>query len=262
MAGRARDYPIYKELTDAYDYYNKELFDNLLPECIITLSKSLNTFGVFYPMNFISVNNEDRKLHEIAMNVQAFALRQIPLTLSTLAHEMCHLKTFENGLYGRGNYHNKNWAKEMKLIGLMPSETGEPGGAETGQSVTHYIIKDDKFDLKTKELIQKGFIIPFVERIKQQVKSVDLKEARKMQIPGKPGAYKDKEGNEFNGKSIFCGYDAKGKEIIKIVVKENTTKSRVSYTCSCKAVYWGRPGGNLYCGTCKEKLRPAYGGDE
>ena len=28
----------------------------------------------------------------------------------------------------------------MKEIGLQPSTTGEPGGKETGQSVTHYIL--------------------------------------------------------------------------------------------------------------------------
>lgn len=28
----------------------------------------------------------------------------------------------------------------MKEIGLQPSTTGEPGGKETGQSVTHYLI--------------------------------------------------------------------------------------------------------------------------
>jgi predicted RNA-binding Zn-ribbon protein involved in translation (DUF1610 family) len=28
----------------------------------------------------------------------------------------------------------------MKQIGLQPSDTGEPGGKEAGQSVTHYIV--------------------------------------------------------------------------------------------------------------------------
>ena len=32
------------------------------------------------------------------------------------------------------------WAAKMKEIGLQPTTTGEPGGKETGQSVTHYII--------------------------------------------------------------------------------------------------------------------------
>jgi hypothetical protein len=33
----------------------------------------------------------------------------------------------------------------MKEIGLQPSTTGKPGGKETGQSVTHYIIPEGPF---------------------------------------------------------------------------------------------------------------------
>jgi len=34
----------------------------------------------------------------------------------------------------------EQWAAKMKEIRLQPSTTGEPGGKETGQSVTHYIL--------------------------------------------------------------------------------------------------------------------------
>ncbi len=39
-------------------------------------------------------------------------------------------------------YHDRQWALKMtmKEIGLQPTTTGEPGGKETGQSVTHYIM--------------------------------------------------------------------------------------------------------------------------
>jgi hypothetical protein len=33
----------------------------------------------------------------------------------------------------------------MKEIGLQPSTIGQPGGKETGQSVTHYIIPGGAF---------------------------------------------------------------------------------------------------------------------
>jgi hypothetical protein len=33
----------------------------------------------------------------------------------------------------------------MREIGLQPSSTGEPGGKETGQSVTHYIIPEGRY---------------------------------------------------------------------------------------------------------------------
>ena len=34
----------------------------------------------------------------------------------------------------------------MKEIGLQPSDTGENGGKETGQKVSHYILDGGKFD--------------------------------------------------------------------------------------------------------------------
>jgi len=31
------------------------------------------------------------------------------------------------------------WAEHMRGVGLIPSDTGAPGGREVGQRVTHYI---------------------------------------------------------------------------------------------------------------------------
>ena len=59
---------------------------------------------------------------------------------STLVHEMCHLWQEDFGKPSRGGYHNRQWADKMIQVGLMPTDTGEPGGQLTGQRVTHYII--------------------------------------------------------------------------------------------------------------------------
>jgi hypothetical protein len=45
----------------------------------------------------------------------------------------------------------------MKSIGLQPSDTGEPGGKETGQSVTHYIIPGGPYTKAYAKLKAKGF---------------------------------------------------------------------------------------------------------
>ena len=58
----------------------------------------------------------------------------------SLAHEMAHVWQQTHGTPPRRCYHDRQWAAKMKEIGLQPSTTGEPGGKETGQSVTHYII--------------------------------------------------------------------------------------------------------------------------
>jgi len=45
----------------------------------------------------------------------------------------------------------------MKEIGLQPTTTGEPGGKETGQSVTHYIIPGGAYAMAYATLKAKGF---------------------------------------------------------------------------------------------------------
>jgi len=37
---------------------------------------------------------------------------------------------------------DREWAAKMKEISLQPSKAGQPGGKQTGQSVTHYIIPE------------------------------------------------------------------------------------------------------------------------
>jgi DNA gyrase inhibitor GyrI len=45
----------------------------------------------------------------------------------------------------------------MKEIGLQPTTTGEPGGKETGQSVTHYILPGGRYAKAYAKLKATGF---------------------------------------------------------------------------------------------------------
>jgi hypothetical protein len=56
-------------------------------------------------------------------------------------------------------YHNKEWAQLMCTIGLMPSDTGAPGGKQTGQRVSHYIIEGGPFDQAADVLLATGFCL-------------------------------------------------------------------------------------------------------
>ena len=57
-----------------------------------------------------------------------------------ISHDVAHVWQQSHGTRPRRSYHHRQWAAKMKEIGLQPSTTGEPGGKETGQSVTHYIL--------------------------------------------------------------------------------------------------------------------------
>jgi hypothetical protein len=45
----------------------------------------------------------------------------------------------------------------MKSIGLHPSNTGQPGGKETGGKMSHYIVPDGPFAKAYRELAATGF---------------------------------------------------------------------------------------------------------
>ena len=52
----------------------------------------------------------------------------------------------------------------MIEIGLMPSHTGEPGGKQTGQSMTHYIIDGGSYDTHWQRLEASGYTLDYQDR--------------------------------------------------------------------------------------------------
>lgn len=127
----------YAELQAAFDHYNRELFGGELPPCLITMQREKRTYGYFSSERF--VHRHDRsKTDEIAINPSYFAVVPLLEVLQTLVHEMVHAWQFHFGKPGRRGYHNKEWADKMEAIGLMPSSTGKPGGARTGEKMADY----------------------------------------------------------------------------------------------------------------------------
>jgi predicted SprT family Zn-dependent metalloprotease len=90
---------------------------------------------------------------EIALNPSHFRSRTTAEVLSTLVHEMAHLWQHHHGKPSRASYHNKEWAVKMRALGLIPSDTGQPGGKQTGQKVSHYIEEGGAFDVACTALI-------------------------------------------------------------------------------------------------------------
>jgi hypothetical protein len=93
----------------------------------------------------------------LALNPDAFEGRSDMEILSTLVHEMCHCWQEAFGKPSRRGYHNREWADKMIAIGLMPSDTGEPDGRQTGQRVTHYILDEGPFAQAATALLRDGY---------------------------------------------------------------------------------------------------------
>ena len=110
------------------------------------MQRHKGAYGYFSGARFASTDNPQEVTDEIALNPAHFASRPTAATLSTLAHEMAHLWQHHFGTPSRTGYHNKEWAAKMREIGLIPTDTGQPGGKDTGQKVTHMIEQGGRFE--------------------------------------------------------------------------------------------------------------------
>lgn len=134
----------YGMLTDAFAFFNKELFSDKLSPCLIILHRHRSAYGYFCASHMAG-SDAKKPVHEIALNPKHIRERKPRDTISTFVHEMVHQWQQEHGKPPKSAYHNKQWAKMMHDVGLHPSTTGKPNGAETGRSVSHYIVTDGPF---------------------------------------------------------------------------------------------------------------------
>jgi predicted SprT family Zn-dependent metalloprotease len=142
---------IYDNLTTAYGWFNEHLFDGELVDCVMVLQRRKNARGYFWAEQW-QHRSDDVSADEIALNPDTFIGRSVEDILSTLVHEMCHLWQHHYGKPSRNGYHNKEWGGKMVEVGLIPSATGEEGGKQTGQKMTHYIADDGAFSTTCAEL--------------------------------------------------------------------------------------------------------------
>jgi len=146
----------YNAFQKAYDFLNAELFGGSLPDVLVTLQRQAKARGYFAADRFAARDGKSAA-HELAMNPDTFTGRSDKDILSTLAHEMAHVWQQTHGKPPRRCYHDRQFAAKMKEIGLQPSDTGAPGGKETGQNMTHYIIPGGSYEVAFAKLEKAGF---------------------------------------------------------------------------------------------------------
>jgi hypothetical protein len=215
----------------AYEFFNKRLFNNRLPGCLLTFQRQRHTYG-FHAGSRFEASDGCSKTDEIALNPSHFAELDVRDVLSTLVHEMAHQYQSAFGKPSQPGYHNKTWARMMIEIGLVPTDTGQPGGKATGRRMTHYIRADGPFDRACAELLSDGFVIPYVEALPSE----------RVGWPSNP----DRPGVEAN-----VGQQ-KADE-----VRRKKAASKTRYTCpGCEMPkhVWGKPGLHVICGDCDERF--------
>ena len=142
------------ELQAAFDHFNARLFGNRLPRALITYTRRARCYGHFGSRHW--ERKDGARADEIAMNPGYFRDRPSEEVLSTLVHEMVHLEQHHFGAPSRPGYHNREWAALMRRAGLVPSDTGEPGGRATGQRMSHYIAPGGPFEAAARALVGNG----------------------------------------------------------------------------------------------------------
>lgn len=247
----------YKELQQAYDFFNENLFNNELPNLLITLQRGKYTFGYFSPERFTGKST----ISELALNPDYFGERSLADTLSTLAHEMCHVwQHYVSIRKCRKGYHDRVWGQKMESIGLMPSNTGLQGGKKTGQQMTHYIMKDGLFEQVVYKLLHNGFEISWYDKYSKYITSPISKVNYDILINWINQTPKDnvdlinKLTKTVNSNSIHMLND-NDTIIIKPMLKGTGNGNREKFSCpQCGLNAWAKPSAYLICGSCNKKM--------
>jgi predicted SprT family Zn-dependent metalloprotease len=231
----------YADFQVAFDHFNKELFENALEPCMLTLQRKSVTEGYFSAGRF--VNGAAIHAHEISLNPAYFARRSTEQVLVRLVHQMVHYFQTVAGTPGRGGYHNDQWADMMEAVGLIPSTTRLPGGKRTGDSVYEYVEPNGLFEAAYAKLIDTGFAWRWFDtRIVSETPFLNSAVTQAMN---------DVPGTRLLDQPMS---DTKRHEL---GIHESIQSSRrpSKYVCSRDKVnVWGRRNLVIYCGICKFQL--------
>lgn len=231
----------YAELQTAFDHYNAVLFDGAIPQCLITLQREKRSYGFFSQGQFAH-RTEKTTTDEIALNPSYFSIVPLLEILQTLVHEMTHAWQFHHGKPGRRTYHNKQWAAKMEEVGLMPSATGRPGGARTGEHMNDYPIAEGKFMRATEALFATGFKVSWIDRyppLRTPTHLIPLSDSNSL-------------CNDIDGRDVML-IAQELRELSSLTAPrvdiDVNRSNRIKYRCpGCGANAWGKPRLRLLCG--------------
>lgn len=252
---------LYSSLQAAFDHFNRELFDGCLPDVIFTMQRKQKCMGYLSPERWASSDNE-RLCHELAINPAFIGNSSLLSMLQTLGHEACHLWQYVDpgASPSRKGYHNKEWASKMESIGLMPSDTGKPGGKKTGQYMSDYPIPGGRFLEVCKTLIKdQSFRIPWFDRWAEPADGYELPQEIVEYLEAED-AQEEEEGSESNIVALLSTPLAKllsgARDDVFLPTAAKAQPTRTKYQCGCQTNIWGKPGLLVRCEVCNERFSP------
>lgn len=247
---------LYQSLESAYEHFNQSLFSGTLPDVIFTVQRQKGVLGYFAPDRWTSI--EGKQCHEIAINPTHIGKSRIIDVLETLVHEMVHCWQYCFGKPGRRMYHNIEWAEKMMEIGLQPTNTGKPGGAITGESMTDYPIKNGRFLKACHQLLgNEKYNIPWIDRLTVEPRLSPLNDESNQ---SKHTQYLLPESDFGDSQlEISKGELQLLENTFEQLLPEDTfysppesQRKKQSYECpGCHAKVWGKANLNIMCLDCE-----------
>ncbi len=245
----------YEDLQYAFDFLNRQLFNDECVPCLITLQRQANSRSYVSYDRFVKSDKSDY-LHELALNPEYFGVRPVLDILKAMCHEMCHIIIYQRGLHSVKTYHNKHWSMLMESIGLIPSHNGRIGGNKVGQKMEEYPKPDGLFIRVCNDLCSSGTILEWYDK----------------QFPNR--TFKHEIVNELAFVDTMLSSIQVNEQLLKVPVIDNgdfntmfplgTNKakftpkkpgqSKLKYSCSCekKKNIWGKSGLDVICKECSQ----------
>ncbi len=243
-------FDMYGFVQAAFDHFNNALFDGELPQCLLTFQREKKVMGYFSHDRWEGRSSTE---HEIALNPYYFVSHNPLEIFQTIVHEMCHLWQHEFGKPSRSGYHNKEWADQMESIGLMPSDTGAPGGKRTGQKMSDYYIKDGNFYRACVDFDNTGYQLPFVDRIHAPQESAQIR-LSDVSIEQLTDSITEAVASDDNAALLFQPLSEQfmlDEEALQEQEAVRAKKQKATFQCpECGDKAWGKSSLHLICGNC------------
>ena len=158
----------YLAYQQAFDYFNRKLFESSLPGCMLGHSRRKSgSYALFSSRQWRK--DADAETAEIRLNLKLLSKAEPIEVMAALVRQMVHLWQEKFGRPFFNGYYNRKWAKKMEEIGLIPSMTGLPGGKRTGQGIQHYIEVSGRFERAFRDMPE-SCLLPFRPMVQESEK--------------------------------------------------------------------------------------------
>ena len=116
-----------------FDYFNHKLFADTLPDCMLRFDRQGKGLeGLFNPAGW---EKGTQAMPEICLKFRNLKENTNREVTALIVRGMVHLWQAQHGSPSRKGYYNREWAEKMEAIGLIPSDTGEAKGKQTGYGI-------------------------------------------------------------------------------------------------------------------------------